>query len=609
MIHNPTISTSPSVSTTRKRPVVKQQSPNHNTPSIRSGQVQTQNHHSVVGVRPLWKSFTYFHHQIQGINWMLQKETVGTLVPNKDSSMEVLIRGGLQCDDMGLGKTIQITSVLVNNPLPLTLLVLPLAMMDTWIQICQKSGLLVYTLDHHNNEQPWKLLNHNSPIPSYFMKLRPSIYITNYEKLYICPSLFQKPWNRIVLDEAHKIRNGDGQLAFYLRKLKADIRWAVTGTPLVNSLKDVVSLFAFIGIPYSPLWRWEQRYQTILPQILLHRSLSSLRDVIPNPPPIPLVHHLSLDFTTQQEEDFYYGVQGATESMAKKYSSDQLSSKDAFKLLLRLRQISVHPQVYINAKRREDDSYERPDWLDPSTKLSAIRDIILNDDFPNTISQNSKISEILSTFNPKPKPKSKSKSKSKSDSDSDSDDDKSDDDKSDEEFEPEIDWEELNTVLQEDSKTQNQDNGLEHKYIIFCQFYDEMILLKEYLVASDLIAEENVLMYYGEMSMEERTDVLNYSKETNEKMVLLIQLQAGGVGLNLQEYDRIIFMSPWWTSALMDQAIARAVRMGQTRRVHIYHLQLQAENYSTINIDLLVNAKAEEKREMLKKLFLIANTK
>lgn len=578
---NHAISTSPSVSTTRKRPVIKQ-----HTPSF--------------SIRPLWKSFTYFHHQIEGINWMLEKETVGTLVPNKDSSMEVLVRGGLQCDDMGLGKTIQITSVMVNNPLPLTLLVLPLAMMDTWIQICQKSGLLVYTLDHHNNAQPWKLLNQNSPIPSYFMKMRPSIYITNYEKLYICPSLFQKPWNRIVLDEAHKIRNGDGQLAFYLRKLKADIHWAVTGTPLVNSLKDVVSLFAFLGIPYSPLWRWEQRFHSILPQILLHRSLSSLRDVIPNPPPIPLVHHLSLDFTTEQEEDFYYGVQGATESMVKKYTSDQISSKDVFILLLRLRQISVHPQVYINAKRRENNSYERPDWLVPSTKLSAIRDIILNDDFPDTISSNSNISETLSTYNPKPKSNSKSNSNSNSDED---------DGKSDDELESEIDWEELNAVLQEDSKTQNQDSDLEHKYIIFCQFYDEMMLLKDYLIASDLISEENVLMYYGGMSMEERTDVLNYSKETNEKMVLLIQLQAGGVGLNLQEYDRIIFMSPWWTSALMDQAIARAVRMGQTRRVHIYHLQLQPENDSTINIDLLVNAKAEEKRDMLKKLFLIANKK
>jgi SNF2 family DNA or RNA helicase len=83
----------------------------------------------------------------------------------------------------------------------------------------------------------------------------------------------------------------------------------------------------------------------------------------------------------------------------------------------------------------------------------------------------------------------------------------------------------------------------------------------------------------------------------------LLQLQAGGVGLNLQEYDRIIFVSPWWTAALMDQAIARAVRIGQTQVVHIYHLRLDAEADSTINIDDLVNQKAEQKRKMLEALF------
>jgi SNF2 family DNA or RNA helicase len=84
---------------------------------------------------------------------------------------------------------------------------------------------------------------------------------------------------------------------------------------------------------------------------------------------------------------------------------------------------------------------------------------------------------------------------------------------------------------------------------------------------------------------------------------MLIQLQSGGVGLNLQEYDRIIFVSPWWTSALMDQAIARAVRMGQTEVVKVYHLHLAAEHETAVNIDELINAKAEEKRSMLKKLF------
>ena len=87
--------------------------------------------------------------------------------------------------------------------------------------------------------------------------------------------------------------------------------------------------------------------------------------------------------------------------------------------------------------------------------------------------------------------------------------------------------------------------------------------------------------------------------------MLLLQLQAGGVGLNLQEYDRILFVSPWWTAALMDQAIARAVRIGQTNVVKIYHLRLHAEAESTINIDDLVHQKAEGKRKMLEELFAL----
>jgi SNF2 family DNA or RNA helicase len=98
-----------------------------------------------------------------------------------------------------------------------------------------------------------------------------------------------------------------------------------------------------------------------------------------------------------------------------------------------------------------------------------------------------------------------------------------------------------------------------HKYIIFCQFIDEMALMRESLL--EMVKDENILMYHGGMNQAERTAVLATSKKTTETTVMLLQLQAGGVGLNLQEYDRIIFVSPWWTAALMDQAIARAVRM------------------------------------------------
>jgi SNF2 family DNA or RNA helicase len=465
---------------------------------------------------------------------MLDKEINGTMVPNRECTDEVQIHGGFQCDDMGLGKTIQIVSVMVNHPLRRTLLLAPLAMIETWSSICQQAGLIVYEVDKTMND-PWTIVNDiDDPVPRHFIKMRPAVYITNYEKLNSNPSLFKRQWDRVVLDEAHKIRNGDGDTARYARKLVAPIRWVVTGTPLVNSLKDVVSLIAFLGIPYSPLWRWEPRYLDILPLLMIHRSLNSLRSVIEGAPPIPEIITKILPFATEEEDEFYNGVQGATEAMLKKYSRELLSSAESFKLLLRLRQISVHPQVYINAKRREDRRYDREDWVLPVTKMNAIRDVILED---------------------------------------------------------------------EEAEEENT-----HKYIIFCQFNEEMSLIRDYLVEEELVMDENILMYNGSMNQQERTIILKTSKESTEKTVLLLQLQAGGVGLNLQEYDRIIFISPWWTSALMDQAIARAVRMGQTEIVKVFHLQLQAENTKSINIDLLIHAKAQEKRKMLEKLFMYACT-
>jgi SNF2 family DNA or RNA helicase len=87
--------------------------------------------------------------------------------------------------------------------------------------------------------------------------------------------------------------------------------------------------------------------------------------------------------------------------------------------------------------------------------------------------------------------------------------------------------------------------------------------------------------------------------------VLLLQLQSGGVGLNLQHFTKIIFMSPWWTSALMDQAIGRAVRIGQKERVTVTMLVLKEEE--TMNIDAKMLEKAETKRGMLDMLFRYAN--
>ena len=124
-----------------------------------------------------------------------------------------------------------------------------------------------------------------------------------------------------------------------------------------------------------------------------------------------------------------------------------------------------------------------------------------------------------------------------------------------------------------------------------------MEMLADFLKAFPFVG--SVLQYHGGMSMKERDAAIKASHlpSTDAKQdVFLIQLQAGGTGLNLQHYDRIIFVSPWWTSALLDQARGRAVRIGQKNVVKVYWLKLKTE--STFNIDSFIMEKAEKKRDL-----------
>jgi SNF2 family DNA or RNA helicase len=170
------------------------------------------------------------------------------------------------------------------------------------------------------------------------------------------------------------------------------------------------------------------------------------------------------------------------------------------------------------------------------------------------------------------------------------------------------DWDEPSTKFMA-LKDKIEDTPLPSRWIVFCQFHDEMEILQAYLESSPAV--HKVSQYHGGLTQEQKDSVIDETRGALPKEaearheILLLQLQSGGVGLNLQHFTKIIFMSPWWTAALMDQAIGRAVRIGQKETVEVFMFVLKEEE--TMNIDETMLEKAESKRGMLEKAFIHAS--
>ncbi|MFP4526488.1 MAG: SNF2-related protein [Bacteroidales bacterium] len=103
-----------------------------------------------------------------------------------------------------------------------------------------------------------------------------------------------------------------------------------------------------------------------------------------------------------------------------------------------------------------------------------------------------------------------------------------------------------------------------HKVLVFSSYKKHLKLIQNFLQSANI----QFSLLTGETQNRQR--IVNEFQQNPENKVFLIQIKAGGSGLNLTAADYVMIIDPWWNPAVEEQAINRAHRIGQDKKVVVY---------------------------------------
>ncbi|MDA7515713.1 DEAD/DEAH box helicase [Akkermansiaceae bacterium] len=156
-------------------------------------------------------------YQETGVQWMYR--------------LSELEMGGILADDMGLGKTLQTLTFIAKKGGP-ALVICPSSLVSNWAEECAKWVPQLKVALHVGGKR--------GEIPDA------DVVITSYAILRIDSDKFQsREFNIAILDEAQQIKNPDAQISKAAHRLNAKHRFALSGTPVENSLQDFWSIMEF----------------------------------------------------------------------------------------------------------------------------------------------------------------------------------------------------------------------------------------------------------------------------------------------------------------------------------------------------------------------------
>ncbi len=177
--------------------------------------------------------------------------------------------GACLADDMGLGKTVQVIDLFLRlregeaaapgaakragggkragraaGSRPPSLLVVPASLLGNWKQELARFAPQLDALFVHRSEAPAEALERLARNPAGELAGR-DVVVTTYALVKKLDWIAKQPWRLVVLDEAQAIKNASSAQTKAVKRLRAEARIALTGTPVENQLGDLWSLFDF----------------------------------------------------------------------------------------------------------------------------------------------------------------------------------------------------------------------------------------------------------------------------------------------------------------------------------------------------------------------------
>lgn len=301
-------------------------------------------------------------YQLTGVKWLYTLAKTGF--------------GGILADEMGLGKTIQviyyIKQMLKDNENNKFLIVVPTSLAYNWDHEFDSFGSNIKRkICVGNKDKRTKMLRNLNDT---------NVIITTYGLLREDEELYNNlNFNTMVIDEAQNIKNNMAGITKVVKKINAENKFALTGTPLENSILELWSIFDFIMPGYlASLTKFQSKYKIkdfdedseilikglskqINPFILRRKKQDVVKEL-----PDKLINDIYIELKDEQKKLYVAELERVKEEMEKIIETEGMNKARflILQLLTQLRQICIDPSIVY-------DNYK-----DGSNKLEQLESIV-----------------------------------------------------------------------------------------------------------------------------------------------------------------------------------------------------------------------------------------